>query len=408
MNTLSEHVHYSGQIEIQTGLTMKATIIGGGITGLTTAILLQKLGIDFHLYEAVPQLKPVGAGIILSPNALYIYDQIGILDVLEQAGHPLPSFDIADENGRIIQKNETQFHLHGRHYQSIAIHRADLQHILFTHVPTNKITLGRPLQSIDTNSLQLTFSDGMIDQTDYILACDGTHSVARKTLFPNTQLRYSGQTCWRGVAPTQLTSQQLNSPAELWGLGTRFGYVPLSPDTTYWYATAVQPSNQPSPTKLGPHLTMQYNHYPTFVNDIISATAESTIIQHDLYDLNPLKAWAHTNTLLLGDAAHAMTPNLGQGAAQGIEDAWAIANCLKAAPTYQEAFIACQKERMPKATQVYRASKQMGHITNMQNKLLCILRNTLFRALPQKLADRPKTQLFTTPSYQLMPQKSAM
>lgn len=375
-------------------------IVGGGITGLSIANLLQQRGVAFELYEAVQALRPVGAGIILSPNALYIYDQLGLLAQIEQAGFPLRRFDIADAQGRLIQQNDTQFAQHGQEYHAVAIHRGALQQILLGGISAEHIHLNHALSHIDLDSSTLHFANGTRTQADYILACDGIHSKARQSLFPDSRLRYSGQTCWRGVATTNLSPERLSQPAELWGNGLRFGYVPIGPTTTYWYATAVVPAdgrdNAPEATKAS--MLERYNPFAPFVSDIIVATPGDTIVRHDLYELRKLAAWSRGRTLLLGDAAHAMTPNMGQGAAQGIEDAWAIANCLTRHADPPEAFAAYRDQRYAKATRVTKLSWQIGQLSNPKNALLCRLRNGVMRLAPAAAANKQKARLFSVPA----------
>lgn len=374
---------------------MQATIIGGGITGLTVACMLEAMGIDYQLYEATPQLKHVGAGVILAPNALFVFDQLGLMPQLEAASYPLRRFDIVDQQGRLIQKNETTFKQGGRTYHSRGIHRGDLQQVLVGMIPSEKLHLGKRLFEYRPEMKQAVFDDGDEISIDYLLACDGIHSQVRQTLFPNAQLRYAGQTCWRGVVKTHLRPEQLAAPAEMWGDGIRFGFVPIAVDQTYWFATEALPQNGKD-ADLGETksaLQAKFQHFPAFVLEIIGQSDQ--IVRHDLFDLAPLSRWSAGPALLLGDAAHAMTPNLGQGAAQGIEDAWAIGNALSQNATLQEAFTAYEAARFAKAKQVSTLSWRIGQITNWRSRWLCQARNTLMRMTPPSFAEKSKATLFT-------------
>ncbi|MGB1013486.1 MAG: FAD-dependent monooxygenase, partial [Nannocystaceae bacterium] len=134
-----------------------------------------------------------------------------------------------------------------------------------------------------------------------------------------------------------------------------------------------------------------------FVNEVIAAT--DTVMRHDLFDLTGVSQWAKGNTLLVGDAAHAMTPNMGQGAAQGIEDAWSIVHLLDKFADPQEAFSAFEQARFAKATQVRQLSWRIGQVTNPHNPLVCYLRNLLLRLTPKFVATRQRARLFSVPSY---------
>lgn len=378
---------------------MKATIIGGGIAGLTTAVGLEKLGLDYQLYESADAFKPVGAGIILSPNALYIFDRLGLLNQLKALGHPLPRFDITDATGRILQKNRTDFALHGKRYEAIGIHRADLHQALLSHIDASKVHLAHSLSTIDNQSGHLIFKNGKTVKPDLLMGCDGIHSAVRNALWPRTNLRYSGQTCWRGIADIDLAQVRMTNPAEMWGNGNRFGFVPIGPNKVYWYATAVEPAGQKdqSMSETKQKLSTQFRSFLPGVNEIIQATEQ--IMRHDLLDLKPLQNWSMGNAVLIGDAAHAMTPNLGQGAAQSIEDAWAIVNLLKQHGQHQIALAEFAKVRKEKVTSVGTLSWRIGQATNFQNRLICQLRNSLMRLAPESAGEKQKAKLFSVPSY---------
>ena len=376
---------------------MKATIIGGGIGGLSTAIALQKQGIDFELFEAAKELKPAGAGIILSPNALYIFDQLGILNDLQKAGIYLHQFGIKTAQGKPLQISSTRFSQDGKSYQSIGIHRGELQRILLENLPEHKIHTGKALKKLEPDSTILELEDGCTVQADFIIAADGIHSSIRQTLFPRTKLRYSGQSCWRGLTDIALSENELKNTAEFWGSGPRFGYVPIAKDKIYWYATAVQPKNQKdtNPQKSKNKLLKTFQSFTNPVSKLIEATPAQNIIQHDLYDIPPLSTWQVKNTVLLGDAAHAMTPNMGQGAAQSIEDAWSISQHLNKHASPEQAFYAYSRDRSKKANQIARLSWQIGQITNLQNTFLCALRNTAMKLAPQSVTEKQRQLLFS-------------
>ncbi len=122
-------------------------------------------------------------------------------------------------------------------------------------------------------------------------------------------------------------------------------------------------------------------------------------MQHDLYDIAPLTSWHHKNIALIGDAAHAMTPNMGQGAAQSIEDAWAVSHALKTCSSVEVAFTAYEKTRFKKANQIAKLSWQIGQISNWQNPILCSLRNNAMMLSPKRLAEKQQDQLYSVPSY---------
>ena len=139
--------------------------------------------------------------------------------------------------------------------------------------------------------------------------------------------------------------------------------------------------------------------FSPFVSNMIRKTKITEITQHDLEELIPLTIWHSKHCVLLGDAAHAMTPNLGQGAAQSIEDAWVLANSLFQQKSYLDAFKSYQKVRYKKATRITKQSWMIGQITNWKSQWACTLRNELFGLLPTGIANKQKQLLFDVPNF---------
>lgn len=371
------------------------TLIGGGIAGLTLANALQQAGLPFNLYEAAPAFKPLGAGIILPPNALFVFDQLQLLPAIKRAGYPIKGLMIADRAGREIQTSHSSMTHEGRHYSSIAIHRGDLQQILLDQLPERALHLGQRLSAVDLEHDRLQFQAGPEVPFKILIGCDGIGSLVRQTIFPDSRLRYSGQTCWRGVLPFNFRDQPPDRLAELWGNGLRFGFVPIGLGRLYWYATVVLPEGgrDRDLATIKAELLARYERFDPIVREIIHATDQ--IVRHDLHDLPPLKRWSSGRVALIGDAAHAMTPNLGQGAAQGVEDAWVMGTALAGHAGFKEAFSAFEQVRMKKGRWVSQTSWQIGQLANWQHPLLCRLRNQMMRFAPQAAAERSRIRLYT-------------
>src|SRR5262249_48152410 len=152
----------------------------------------------------------------------------------------------------------------------------------------------------------------------------------RKQLLGDMPLRYSGYTAWRGVAPYTLEQQ---GASESWGYGARFGLVPLAQGRTYWFATANTPEGgeeRPGERKTEVRERVRGWHAP--IEAVIESTQEDVLLRNDIFDRPPVTRWSEGRVTLLGDAAHPMTPNLGQGACQAIEDAVILASLLQNRP----------------------------------------------------------------------------
>lgn len=370
---------------------MKGLIIGAGIGGLSVAISMRQRNIDFEIFEAVSTLIPAGAGILVPPNAMTILGRYGLSEHVQEHGVRINSLVIVDTRARTISRTPAEYTKHGATYPTVAIHRGTLQQILLNALADTHVTTGKRCidASIHAQGVAARFSDNSRVDGDFLIGADGIHSVIRASIFPNSPLRYSGQTCWRGIATVELPRQWATQLTEVWGAGLRFGFVPLSGGQVYWYATKRERAGGTEDREtIKQQLIHMYRSFPDPLAEIISHTALSSIIRDDLYDLVPLRSWFSGRAILIGDAAHASTPNLGQGGAQAIEDSWVLADKMASCQSLPEAFQSFQASRLPKVRTIVSVSWQIGRVTNLSNKLACEARNTLFRCVPACVAKQ--------------------
>lgn len=317
---------------------MKIVIIGGGIGGLTTAIALQQRGITTTIYEAAQILHETGAGIWIAANAMNVYERLGLAKDIKQGGNLLESAGIGDHNGSILSKiNFTKI---SQRYGNgtTAIHRGKLQRILLKYLTDTPIITGKRLKYIEypknpTEPYTLYFEDETTDTCDIIIGADGIKSAVRKYLFGEIPFRYSGQTCWRGIA--QMTLAETKNSLELWGTqpGLRASVSQVSANEVYWYITVKTiPNMLINREAIKSYLIQLVAQFKSDIQSAIELTSSEAIIHGDLYDFKPIDRWYKNNIVLVGDAAHATTPNLGQGACQAIEDAYVLAECLSQYP----------------------------------------------------------------------------
>lgn len=176
--------------------------------------------------------------------------------------------------------------------------------------------------------MRLYFTNGLEEQFDLVIAADGIHSKVRTQLYPKSAPKYAGYTCFRGVVNEKLNIEQ-DVTLEYWGHKGRFGIVPLKDNELYWFCTMNAKENDLQFKSFEkPHLQAYFNQFPDEVRTVLDAQEETGILHHDMYDLVPLKSFVSNRVVLLGDAAHATTPNMGQGAGQAIEDAVTLVNLI--------------------------------------------------------------------------------
>lgn len=364
-------------------------IIGAGIGGLTTAMLLKQKGFEPTVYESAPSIQPVGAGIVMANNAMQVYRKAGIQHTIEQAGNKITVMKITDERLKPISVMELSKYESVYGVYNVAIHRAALQRILAEETGFENIILSKRLLRIEQNeNYQLSFEDGTVAHTDVVIGADGIKSVVRKQLFNTGEIRDAQQVCWRGICEMNLSEKYQHEANELWGKGKRFGFVKISDSKVYWYAVA----NKWLVKENSQSLTELLNEFHPEVLAMINATPQENIFISDITDLKPISTWTRDKACLLGDAAHATTPNMGQGACQAIEDAYTIAQLLGGGKEIKDAFASYEKRRIKKAHDIVKRSWSAGKISHIENGALIWLRNIAMKSLPgsanNKLLDK--------------------
>lgn len=360
----------------------KIDIIGAGICGLTTALALEKKGFRVTIYEQLETIKPVGAGIILAGNAMNVYRKLNIDKEIKNTGSPLNSINITKPNLSIISSIDLKYFKKKYDLQSIVIHRGDLQQILLNSLKETKINFGYKLKDVirEKDGCVLHFENGKSIKSNTILAADGIHSKTRKIIVPEYEIRKTDQICWRGVTRFNLPLNYKNQLNEAWGKGSRFAFTELNENYIYWYALKTFKNKPEEFTK--EKLNIYFKDYHPIVHKIISKTKLENIHTAVIEDLKPIKKWYHKHICLLGDAAHATTPNMGQGACQAIEDSYTIAMCLSLNFDNLKAFESYQKKRISKAHMVVNQSSKIGEISHWKNPIGIFLRNFILKIIP--------------------------
>ena len=222
-----------------------------------------------------------------------------------------------------------------------------------------------------------------------MIACDGVHSLFRKKLLPESLPRYAGYTCWRAVIDGSPTTLDLNETSETWGPGCRFGIAPLNNNRLYWFACVNATENDQQKRAYGiKELSKHFAEFHSPIPEILQHTKDHQLIWNDIVDIKPFKRFAFGKILLMGDAAHATTPNMGQGACMAIEDAAILANMISDSHSVDEAFVAFERKRIHRTTTIVKESWQLGRIAQWENKLLISLRNVLLRLTPASVAEK--------------------
>lgn len=372
---------------------MEIAIIGGGITGLTTAIALKQRGIECQVYERAPQLNEVGAGIGLAPNAMRVLEQLGVADSLRAWGVPLREVAITDPQLRDyrVSKGGTSGVLKGQ--EVVFIHRARLQRCLFEACDGQRVQLGACYGGHRLEGGKVWVKVGGEEKcVDLLLGADGIHSAVREQLFPDSRLRYSGQSCWRGVAPRGFPKELRGKFREAWGEGLRFGFGPIGDEEVYWFAVQKTPEGgKDDPQGLKAKLMRLFSNFHSIVGELIGGTPIDKIIRSDIHDLARLKHWHRGPVALIGDAAHATTPNMGQGACQGIEDAWFLGQAVSQGAGFEQAFAQFEAARRAKVDFVVNNSWRFGQMAHSSAGRF--LMRALIKLIPESATEKQMQRL---------------
>ncbi len=372
-------------------MTETINIIGAGIGGLTTALTLKQKGINVNVFESSTEIKPVGAGIILANNAMRVFQKLGIQDKIQKAGNKISYMKITDtqlNNISVVDLTEYE-----RKYgvYNIAIHRGELQQILAEEIGYDRINLSKRLSKIEKNGLfKLTFEDNSTIESKIVIGADGIKSVVRKQLFEKSTLRNAKQVCWRGICEIDLPEKYHNELNEAWGKGKRFGFVKISDKKVYWYALINSKTNQIQEA----HLIEIFRDFHSDILKIISSTTKENIILNNIIDLKPIDKWQSENVCLIGDAAHATTPNLGQGACQAIEDAYVLGKLLDSGLEIQNTFAEYENLRRKKAHYIVKTSWTLGKISQWSNPILVSIRNQALKLTPKSVNKKQMDKIF--------------
>ncbi len=371
--------------EVGMGNSNKALIIGAGIGGLTAAIALQRIGVEPVVYERAPKNKENGTTLVLWPNALRVLRKLDLAEEVIRAGFRNRKLSIFTSNG--VPLYELMFHdLEKKYgYPVTTVLRADLQRLMLERLGAEHVVWGKELNRLEQDGRQVAayFADGHVDAGQFMIGADGIHSTVHRIIAGEARLRYCGYAAYRGMIAYEPESFQAFGGTEVWGEGKRFGFSPSGRNTLYWFA-AVNSAEEESSARGGRKewLLDAFAGWGRPVEPILTQSDESAILRHPIYDLPSIPYWTKGRVALLGDAAHAMTPNLGQGACQAIEDGGALGDCIEQDSSVERALRRYEAVRAPRVRRIVRQSHLMGKVTQWSRPGLCRLRNSAFASIP--------------------------
>lgn len=375
----------------------QAIIIGAGIGGLSAAIALSKVGIQVDVFEKAVDLKPAGAGIVLYPNALMALRRIDMFESVADAGSFVSRGKYLSQSGKLLVDLDMNSANLGQ--ASIGIHRARLHKVLLDKLGMDRVKLGCSVDRVvqDGQSATAIFENGDSVKADILIGADGIHSAVRQCLLGDEDLRYSGVFAWRGVAKLNSDFIQPQSGLLIFGRGVQFGATHIGDGQIYWFG-AVCDRDGVGDRKSKQDVLRVFRGWTDPVEQLIEATQESDILSHNLYDREPVSSWGQGRVTLLGDAAHPMTPFMGQGGCQALEDSIALAASLKDGTDYEAALRQYESSRMERTRDFVLQSRKAQSMSMTDSSILCSLRDLVLPLVPKRILFE---QFHTLSSYNL-------
>ncbi|MCN9243681.1 FAD-dependent monooxygenase [Streptomyces sp. RY43-2] len=368
----------------------RAVVVGGGIGGLATAIGLRRIGWEVTVLERAQLLDDAGAGISLHANGIRALDVLGVGAAVRAAAHPQYTGATRTPRGSRLARMDGRALERALGTPIVGIPRSVLHQLLRDALPPECLSVGAEAVSVDRadpRRPRVRLKQGDLD-ADLVVGADGLHSRLRTELFPDHPgPAYSGSTVLRAVTEGPVA---LDADFELtWGPGAEFGHIAFADGRAEWHAVL----NSPARTRFADPLTEVRRrcggwHAP--IPSLLAATRPEAVLHHDIDELVvPLPAYTAGRVALLGDAAHAMTPNLGQGACQALEDAAVLTAALSAESTVEGALARYDTERRPRSQAVARAARQAGRMgQQLTHPAAITVRNTAMRLAPSAVTVR--------------------
>ena len=342
-------------------------IVGAGIGGLVLGLGLQRAGRRITIHEQAARLGELGAGITLSPNAVRVINWLGLDEQLRAIGFtPDRQWTQHWQTGDVLREALRGADFAARHGGAgyCHVHRADLHALLLGALPAETVQLGKALAAVDANG-RMQFADGSTATADVVVGADGVKSAVRAACFDTAAPQFTGQVAWRGIVPLSALQPAVQAlpPGIHVGPQRLFMRYPVRGGTLINYAACVelggwQDEGWTIPSTI-PELLGHFDGWDPSVRAIIAATPPGSLFKWALHTREPLPSWISGRVTLLGDAAHAMLPFMGQGAGTAIEDAAVLARCLVAFPV-AEALLRYEAVRRERTEMVQTQSRLLG------------------------------------------------
>lgn len=313
---------------------MKAIVIGAGIGGLSAAVALKNVGIDCDVFEAVKEIKPVGAAISIWPNGVKCMNRLGMGEIVETYGGPMHYLAYKEyQRGDTLTRFSLAPLVERTQGRPCPVSRSELQREMLNFWGRDAVQFGKRVTRTEENDQGVTvwFTDGTTASGDFLIAADGSHSALRPYVLGYTpERRYAGYVNWNGLVEIDETI----APADQWttfvGEGKRVSLMPVSNGRFYFFFDVPLPAGLAEDRRtMRDDLTRYFDGWAPEVQKLIAALNPETTNRIEIHDIEPFDKLVHGKVALLGDAGHSTTPDIGQGGSAAIEDAVVLGDIFR-------------------------------------------------------------------------------
>jgi len=347
---------------------LRISILGAGVGGLSSAIALKQKSFDVELYERDPEPRNMGAGIVCWPNASFVLDELDLIGEIDRASGQPASMDRISSTGETLGSLDIHQLNRIMGYPSYSILRRDLMRILLSRVKELGIRIHYSheltgFETVESGKVLARFGNGSKALSEMLIGADGRmNSISRSFVCSDNQPVYQHFINWIGVFESREEIFTDRSVKDFWGVGERFGIVPVNATTAYWAGgAAASDIGSRDPDFYKPELLSLFENWPDPIPRIIRETHHEAINKIYVHDHRPVDVWHRDNVLMIGDAAHAPLPTSGQGACQALEDAWHLANLVEQDHSnIEKTFATFTNLRQKKTTGIIMSGRQLA------------------------------------------------
>jgi 2-polyprenyl-6-methoxyphenol hydroxylase-like FAD-dependent oxidoreductase len=373
---------------------------GAGIGGLALGVALQQRGYRVRLLERGSGISVVGAGIWMAANAMQVFARLGFAEKIVEAGWPVQLLRLRDSKSGDIQTTNMSEIAKEYGFETIAIHRGVLQRVLFEQLKGDCVCFGCEVVSVSESEdgVVANLSDDSSCSAAILIGADGLNSQIRVMAGLGDEKRYSGSSSYRAIARGAdiLPAASEHEAYEIWAKGCRVGFSKINAADWYWYMTFDAAAGETSSaSERKAHAEMLFRtHFPEW-KALLEKTPMEDILRTDIGDLKPLARWSTGPLGLIGDAAHATTPNLGQGGAMAVEDALALADAFRKFGLNEGALKRFEELRRKKVDWTVSTSWSLGKICHLGNPVLRFVRNAVLGKTPASVTQKQIQRLYS-------------